>query len=1281
MKVRTRNWMLGTLGVLLVLLGAAGAGLWWWTGSDTSLATVLRWAGNFDATRNALKAEDVSGSVRAGGRIGRLQWQRDGLTVDATDVTLRWQALAVFDRWLKLDEVHVATLRIADQRPPDPAAPPPSPPADLTLPVQIDIKSLQIDRLEWAGATPVTATQLRASYQYDRSRHQLKLQNLDLADGHDGQYGHYQGEAVLTDQAPLTLDAQLRLALQTAVPGASQKVDLNARADLHGPLTRLALTAQLTSRAVAGAAVAAGPGGTAPLLPTANVAAHLEPWSPQPVPQADVEFSQLDLAAFWPQAPRTRLNGSLQAEPVAGATAQAWRADANVANQLPGPWDKQQLPLSHLRGRGSWQDGIARVEGLRITLADARGKPQGQIDGTGQFSPGADAAWDTKLQLREINPAALHGKMAAARLNGEATAKSRVANGQAGIDFQADLQSAASGSAQVAGLRIDRASARGRWAGQTLQLEALQVLAQNAELNASGQADMARESGSGKLSLAAPGLQLQTEGSLAARQGGGRFDIALTDAGPALRWLQQLPGLPAALDGMALNGKAGLQGSWNGGWRDPALDAKLQTPALEVRLPGQAPAEAIRLTDTQATLTGRLSAARLQLDANAATAQQKLGLRIEANGGQTAQGWQGTLAALRLRLEEPQKRAGAWQLVMQKPVAGRWANGRWELAAGQAVLTAPDSVAGVGARPEGKQVQIAWQPVSGAPGQLRSAGRLEGLPLAWAEALAGTRLVESGVSSDLVFDGNWDLALAEQLRVRANLQRRSGDITLLAEDTVATVAGTETRAPSGTRVAAGVREARLSLASDGPAVTASLRWDSAQAGQADARIATRLTQQNGQWSWPAQAPLEGQLKASLPRISTWSVLAPPGWRVAGTLEAQATLAGTRAAPQLDGTLQARGLALRSVVNGIALSDGTLMARLQGNRMRIEAFTLKGAGGGSVTAQGEVAWVDGKPGMTIDAVAQALRVTTQPDRRVTVSGNLKARLANAQMNLDGQLKVDQARIMLPEESAPQLGDDVFVRKPVLPNQAAGPALPAAQPIKLQLNVQLDLGNDFRLTGLGIDTKLAGKLQLTGDGKTPRLLGTINTVDGEYRAYGQWLTIEQGVLRFTGPYDNPSLDVLAIRPNLTQRVGVQITGTALAPTVRLYASPDLADSEKLAWLLLGRSSASGGAEAAMLQQAAVALIGGSKSGGGIASRFGLDELSLGGSANSDGTTTSKTSAVTLGKRLSRNFYVAYEASLSGAMGTLFVFYDLSQRFTLRGQSGQESAVDLIFTLRYD
>ncbi|MBC7377455.1 MAG: translocation/assembly module TamB domain-containing protein, partial [Burkholderiaceae bacterium] len=63
------------------------------------------------------------------------------------------------------------------------------------------------------------------------------------------------------------------------------------------------------------------------------------------------------------------------------------------------------------------------------------------------------------------------------------------------------------------------------------------------------------------------------------------------------------------------------------------------------------------------------------------------------------------------------------------------------------------------------------------------------------------------------------------------------------------------------------------------------------------------------------------------------------------------------------------------------------------------------------------------------------------------------------------------------------------------------------------------------------------------------------------------------------------------------------------------------------------------------------------------------------------TTSAAAVTLGKRLSRDFYVAYERSLAGTLGTFYIFYDLSKRFTLRAQTGEQSAVDLIFTLPYD
>ena len=218
---------------------------------------------------------------------------------------------------------------------------------------------------------------------------------------------------------------------------------------------------------------------------------------------------------------------------------------------------------------------------------------------------------------------------------------------------------------------------------------------------------------------------------------------------------------------------------------------------------------------------------------------------------------------------------------------------------------------------------------------------------------------------------------------------------------------------------------------------------------------------------------------------------------------------------------------------------------------------------------------------------------------------------------------------------------------------------------------------------MDTRLAGQLHVTTEGAIgtmPRVNGAVNTIGGTFRAYSQLLNIETGEVRFSGEPTNPTLNVLALRPNYQsdQRVGVQITGSALLPRIRLYAQPDLPDSEKLAWLILGRPAPSGGAESALLQQAALALIGG-REGQSMASRFGLDELSFSGGGDSD--TGSTGASVTFGKRLSDKLYATYEHSLAGAMGTVFIYYELSRRWLLRGQAGGRSAVDLIYTLSFD
>ncbi|MCW0208922.1 MAG: translocation/assembly module TamB domain-containing protein, partial [Achromobacter sp.] len=81
---------------------------------------------------------------------------------------------------------------------------------------------------------------------------------------------------------------------------------------------------------------------------------------------------------------------------------------------------------------------------------------------------------------------------------------------------------------------------------------------------------------------------------------------------------------------------------------------------------------------------------------------------------------------------------------------------------------------------------------------------------------------------------------------------------------------------------------------------------------------------------------------------------------------------------------------------------------------------------------------------------------------------------------------------------------------------------------------------------------------------------------------------------------------------------------------------------------------------------------------AKRLGLDEIGFKGPQAGD---DASEAALTLGKRLSEDLYVTYERSLSGVLGTLYIFYDLSKHLTLRGQTGIQSAVDLIYTVRYD
>jgi len=251
------------------------------------------------------------------------------------------------------------------------------------------------------------------------------------------------------------------------------------------------------------------------------------------------------------------------------------------------------------------------------------------------------------------------------------------------------------------------------------------------------------------------------------------------------------------------------------------------------------------------------------------------------------------------------------------------------------------------------------------------------------------------------------------------------------------------------------------------------------------------------------------------------------------------------------------------------------------------------------------------------------------------------------------------------------------------------------VPLTVDLTADLGDEFRLRAMGIDATLAGsaRVRMTGSGQ-PRINGTIRALNGTYAAYGQRLSIERANLTFSGPYDNPSLDVLAVRkrPEGEQlsetnvEAGVQVRGTAQSPTARLVSTPNVSDSDKLSWLVLGHGmETTSGSEKDVLTAAAGALLGGKGGTGGfqtkLATSLGVDEVGLKQRDMGSDASALESTVVTVGKRISSRAYLSFEQGTSTASSLVSLRYKLNPRISLRFQTGTNSALDVLYSWAFD
>ena len=1388
--VRYGAWILAGLGLVFML---ALGGLWYWSAGTQSLGTLLQIVQRNMPAGSSLQIEGVSGTVRHGGHIGKLVYrlgdaQADesagALTLSFENIDLAWDWTALWDRSTRLQALHVRKVTLADTRAAraDTAS---TPLQELVLPVGIDAPFMvdAFDIVSGAGQIR-TLKDLRGRYRYERilARHHLAIDTV-----RDDQ-GSYTLQAALGGAAPMplefTLDGQLVLSGREGVSAQTLQLDLKGEGTLSGADASLKLTgAARPVQAAADAASAAVAADVSEAL--LQLQATVRPWQRQVLSAANVQWKAIDLRAFWPQAPHTRLHGALQLQPQTGATVAPdhttaapekpvdgllgvlgpgrWQGQLQMDNAEAGPLDQQRLPLHVLRSELQYENGALHLNALDWQLAAQGG---GHITGQAQYQ--ATQGWNGQISLQQLDLAAIHSAVQAEPLQGTVNARSTLSPGQslqeAPLQFEAAIQSVPGRDSSL--LRFDAITLQGRWHEQVAQLSTILVRSRGGTLQGQARYEVTEQSTQADLKLQLPGGSGLLKGQLASDSGLGQLQLDLRNLRQAGQWLRQWPGMQF-LRARALEGSARLQAGWRGGWqdngRDMRIDASMNVPSATVRQ--AADAAPIVLRDVGLMLQGRLADARVEAKGRMQQGSRTLHLEMRGSGGKRVKGWQANLQALQARVHDTlQKRQ--WQAVLSAPVPVEveQANDRLRLQTGAFEIALRGDAAAKTASIRGEPLQWLRQ---GNGYTVSSQGRIHSLPLIWLQALSGADARDQSISGDMVLDGDWDVELGQRLRVQASLARSSGDVVILAGG----VSGRDQG-----RVAAGTRTARIDITGAEGDVHARLSWDSVHAGSASATLRTQLQRAASGWTLPANAPLQGQLRAQLPRVGVWNVFAPPGWRLRGTLDANIAISGTLQSPQLQGALDANDLGVRSVVDGIAFSGGRLRARFNGQRMDIDTFSLQGApwrtgllgtqraGGGSVNVSGSVQWGGGQPllesaRMQLAGTFDQLQLFTMPDRQMVLSGALNASFSSKQLTVRGGLQVNRALIELSGGNAPELGNDVVIRPSMKNPRAtlaqsawqsraanaapdspklgddivvqARPATPAStaqgvrttgaatsQPVRSRsratvpadtrqtirtagatsetntssgiamrpnpaigadIQVGIDLGSDFRVRGSGLDTRITGRLTVQG-GPTirdmPRLVGTVNTDLGTFRAYGQDLQIESGRIAFAGAPGNPSIDIVAVRRNINVRVGVRLYGTAQQPLVKLFSEPAMPDSERLSWLVLGRSSYDA-ADTALLQRAAVALLSGEGRGisGQLADALGLDDVEFKGGESLE------SGGVLLGKRFSKHFYLAYEKGLDATVGTLYFFLDINRALKLRAQTGQQSALDLIYTVSYD
>ncbi|MEE4916069.1 translocation/assembly module TamB domain-containing protein [Pseudomonas alliivorans] len=408
--------------------------------------------------------------------------------------------------------------------------------------------------------------------------------------------------------------------------------------------------------------------------------------------------------------------------------------------------------------------------------------------------------------------------------------------------------------------------------------------------------------------------------------------------------------------------------------------------------------------------------------------------------------------------------------------------------------------------------------------------------------------------------------------------------------------------------------------------------------------------------------LSGEFSLSGLDLSVARPFAPMVEKLNGRLNGSGRLSGGLLAPLVNGSVTLQEGEVSGPELPLELRDLNVQALIAGENVQVNGSWKSGSTGqGSLT--GQVAWGQA---LVVDLSLKGSRlpIHVEPYAEVEAAPDLKISMQGERLAVSGKVLIPKGTITvreLPPSTVKLSGDTVIVGQQTEEG---------APPLAVAMDIDVEVGQDtLSFNGFGLTADLVGRVHI-GDNLDTR--GELNLNNGRYRAYGQRLTIRKARLLFAGPVDQPYLDIEAIRQTDDVIAGIRLTGSAEQPTTEVFSEPAMSQEQALSYLVMGRPLGNSGEDNNMVAQAALALgvAGSASTTGKLAGNLGIKDFELDTSGTGD-----KTNVVASGK-ITDKLSLRYGVGVFEPANTIALRYLLSKRVYLEAASGIASSLDIFY-----